>query len=542
MRRFIAVMLSMVFIFGLGLFAEAEEQAAGESQEVEASEAQDAGEAKEAEGQAAGESQKTGNAAQAEVQAAPDYVFEGFDGDSANHDWETNLFFSRMQERTGISFQFRQYKEYETWTERKKEILKGEDLPDVLFKAGLSQEEVNELYQGGYIIDLKPYLEEYAPDLWALLTEHEDWMEAITLDDGSIPALPSFNELQNNNYPWINTTWLNALKLEMPTTAEEFTEVLRAFKTRDPNRNGGNDEIPFTFTSMWDLRFLGHAFGMIDNDYYVSCRDGKVSTSLNTEQNRVFLEWLHGLWEERLLDRNGFNQIDTLRQVTDSNAAITYGVIMSSSALTVVPATALDQYSLMPPLSWNGQKVYRDLLGDVIPGTFALTKVCKEPEKMVSWVNFLYTEEGSRMAQAGMEGIEYMWNEEGKWEWMTDATTVASSVLPEATISEGGTAPGLVSAEFQTLYSDESTGRIIRQMNENRQYLVNPFPLVNLSKADFARIAELQSAIAPYAEKEMACFVTGDSPITDESWNAFCAKLEELGLSEMIGIWQKYVK
>ena len=174
-----------------------------------------------------------------------------------------------MQERTGISFQFRQYTDYDAWTERKNAILKGEDLPDVLFKASLSPREVSRLYSDGYIIDLKPYLEEYAPDLWALLMEHEEWMAAITLEDGSIPALPSFNELQNNNYMWINTSWLQTLKLETPNTAEEFAEVLRAFKTRDPNRNNGSDEIPLTFTSMWDLRFLGHAFGIVDNDYYV---------------------------------------------------------------------------------------------------------------------------------------------------------------------------------------------------------------------------------------------------------------------------------
>ena len=34
---------------------------------------------------------------------------------------------------------------------------------------------------------------------------------------------------------WINSTWLKRLKLETPKTAEELTEVLRAFKTGDPN-------------------------------------------------------------------------------------------------------------------------------------------------------------------------------------------------------------------------------------------------------------------------------------------------------------------
>jgi hypothetical protein len=32
------------------------------------------------------------------AEEAPDYVMEGYDGGSASHDWETNLFFQRMQE------------------------------------------------------------------------------------------------------------------------------------------------------------------------------------------------------------------------------------------------------------------------------------------------------------------------------------------------------------------------------------------------------------------------------------------------------------
>ena len=201
------------------------------------------------------------------TQKAPDYLMEGYDGGFTYRVWETNLFFERMQEKTGISFQLRQYTDTDKWEERKRDIMNGTDLPDVLFKAELSSAEVRDLYQNGYLIDLKPYLEAYAPDLWKLLLENAEWEKAITMADGAIPALPAINTLQNNDAMWINTSWLKKLKLEMPKTAEELTEVLRAFKTGDPNGNRQQDEIPLTFLGMWELRFLGHAFGIIDNDY-----------------------------------------------------------------------------------------------------------------------------------------------------------------------------------------------------------------------------------------------------------------------------------
>ncbi len=475
------------------------------------------------------------------AQKAPDYILEGCDGDSASHNWETNLFFSRMQEKTGISFQFRQETDFSRWKERKSDIAKGEDLPDVLFKAGLTSREVREWAGNGILIDLKPYLQEYAPDLWALLEARPDWLKAITLEDGSIPALPNFNDIQNNDLVWINTEWLSRLKLEMPSTADEFTEVLRQFKTKDPNRNGRADEVPLTFIGMWELRFLGHAFGIIDNDDYVSVKDGKVTSALTGDENRRFLTWLHQLWEEDLLDHNGFVTTDQLRQITDEKAVMIHGAMLSATPLTVVPSASISQYQAMDPLEYQGRKVYRDLLGDIIRGTFAITRECKEPEKMIAWVNNLYTREGSLLAQYGLEGEEYVWNEDGYWEWNTDLTTVANEILPDHTISDGGIAPGLTLADFQLKYADDVTRLTLEQISRLRQYSVLPYPMVIPNAEDEARLAEIRAVLMPWAETEMACFVTGDTEMNDENWRAFCRTAEEKGLNELIGILQKAI-
>ena len=476
------------------------------------------------------------------TQKAPDYLMEGYDGGVNSRVWETNLFFRRMQENTGISFELRQYSDKDRWKERKEELIKGQDLPDVLFKAELDSNEVRDLYGNGYIIDLKPYLETYAPDLWKLLQQHPEWEKAITMADGSIPALPAINTLQNNDAMWINTSWLRRLKLEMPTTADELTEVLRRFKTEDPNGNFKQDEIPLAFLGMWELRFLGHAFGIIDNDYYVSEKDGIVTSSLTSDQNRSFLTWLNQLWTEGLLDQKGFITTDTLRQVTDENAAITYGMIMTSTPLTILPQTALEQYTMMDPLVYEGKQVYRDLTGDLVRGTFAITSACKEPEKLVSWVNILYTEEGRRLAFYGAEGEDYLWNEDGMWEWTAPLQTVADEVLPTHTISEGGTAPGYEDGIFQTQYRDEATRETVKALKNLKQYSVIPYPPVTLDAETEKRVAEIQNDLSRYAERTMARFVTGDIELTDENWEQFCSTVNEKGLQEMIDIWQKAIR
>ena len=476
------------------------------------------------------------------IQKAPDYIMEGYDGGVTYRIWDTNLFFERMQERTGISFQFRQFTDEEKWAQRKQELLNGDDLPDVLFKAELSAAEVRDLYRKGYIIDLKPYLENYAPDLWALLKEHPEWEKAVSMEDGSIPSLPAINTLQNNDAMWINTSWLKKLKLDMPTTAEELTEVLRMFKTGDPNGNYQQDEIPLTFLGMWELRFLGHAFGIVDNDYYITEENGTVTSSLISDENRAFLTWLHQLWEEGLIDPDGFINTDSLRQITDEKKTIPYGMIMSTTPLTILPQTALEQFSMLEPLQYEGKKIYRDLAGDLVRGTFAITSACKQPEKLIAWVNTLYTEAGSRLAYYGVEGDEYLWNEDGMWEWSTSLESVANEILPTHTISEGGTAPGYADALFQLQYRDDSTRAAIQALTALKQYSVIPYPPVTLDEETEKRVAQIQDDLSRYVEKTMARFVTGDIELTDDNWELFCKTAEEKGLQEMIDIWQNAIK
>lgn len=472
------------------------------------------------------------------------YSMAGYDGDSTNHVWETNLFFQRMEERTGVTFTFDQHIDYEEWTKVKAAYLSGErEMPDVLFKAGLTGSETREMLDKGLIIDLKPYLEQYAPNLWKLLREHPEWEKAITLPGGEIAALPNINQLQNNNAMWINRTWLENLGLEVPATAQELTEVLRAFKTRDPNRNGKKDEIPLAFLGMWDLKFLAHAYGIVQNDYNV-CLDGegKVVTRLCSDENRAFLEWLHQLWEEGLMDRSGFATADTLRAITDSKADITFGVMLAPTPLSLVPSSALSQYDLLMPLYYEGRQVYRDLGGDVIRGAFAIGSGCESPETLLSWVDYLYTEEGCRLAQAGLEGVEYEMDEEGNWNWLEDGETVARTVLATATIAEGGSVPGLSSVEFQRTYDDKETHRAVEALLELKQVSVTPYPLVYLDGENQARLDALQADVGRYAEQAMVWFVTGDVPLNDDTWADFCQQLTDRGMDEIIAILQGAIK
>lgn len=467
------------------------------------------------------------------------YVMAGYDSASVGHDWNNNFYFQRREAQTGIRFTFQQYTDLEEWQKAKAAMTKDGELPDVLFKAELTPSETQRMYAQGILIDLKPYLETYAPNLTALLQENPEWEKAITLPGGEIVALPTINMLQNNNGIWINTTWLKRVGLEMPTTAEELTEVLRAFKAKDANQNGStSDEIPLTFTGMWDLRFLAHAFGIYSNDYYIVEKDGVVTETLTCDENRAFLTWLHQLWEEGLIDHSGFTTSDSSRAISSDDATITYGVVFGPSVMSMLPSSAVSDYELMMPLVWEGEQVYRDLLGEVVRGTFAITSACEHPEELIAWVDSLYSEEGSMLASAGQLDEEYETHSDGTWNWIADTTTVAQTILPEYTIAEGGDTPMYLSLDYQMNFDDEVTHRAVVALAALKEKSRQPYPLVYLSEEQQMRVDTLWAELGSWCENALARFVTGDLSLDDASWQDFCETAREKGLDEMIAIWQ----
>lgn len=469
---------------------------------------------------------------------APSYTLAGFD-DTQYREWSSNQLFLRLEEKTGVQFYYQQYTTEADWQKAKEEMLQGENLPDVLFKAGLSSAECIAMREAGVLIDLKPYLESCCPNLWAILQENPEYLDAITLPDGSIVALPYLTTTPLQNYMWINSAWLKALNLKEPTTAQELVDVLTAFQTWDPNQNGKKDEIPLGFLGSFDLKFLVHAFGLVANDYNVFVQDGEVKFMPLEENYRLFVTWCRDLYQAGLLDQDGFTTTSSLRQVTDSNATETYGMILAPMAADVFRVSWSSDYTILAPLSYNGQQVYRDFAGEVLRGTFAVTSACKEPEKMLQWVDYFYSEEGSILTSVGLENEDFVIDGDGTWR-LTDSAQNDSFFTVNNLLDGGNTSPGVLADDFQRRYSGSSTMlETLKKQDEVKESLVYPFPYYSLTQEQVDYITPLQNQIGYYVDMQLAQWVLGETEISDASFQEFKTTLDEMGLNDFLAFWQE---
>lgn len=475
-----------------------------------------------------------------EALAATTYTMAGFDGDSSNHTWSDNAFFTRMQARTGLSFAFDEYTDYTKWQAAKTAMFTTGKLPDVLFKAELTTREQTQYAESGKLIDLKPLLAQNAPNLWAILAAHPDWLEAITLPDGKIVALPSITELPAQNAMWINRTWLDALKLDAPTDMNSLIAVLRAFKTGDPNGNGAADEIPLTFLGPWDLKFLAHAVGLVANDYNVYLDEtGTVRFMPEQAGYLEMLQSLSDLYAEGLLDSNGFYTSDTFRTVTDSKAATTYGLFFGPNPVNLLPYDTAAQYELLMPLSYNGKQIYRDVNGPLMLGTFAITSACDDPAALLRWVDVLYTEDGAIEAMAGKKGEDYTVAEDGLWSYAGDMQSLSSYILYSLSIYDSGNMPWLFPLSFYNRYSNESIAKVNAELTQLQNFIVKPFPTYTLIPAQEDEITPIQSELGRYVDESMAKFIMGEWDIrSSDAVAAYQAGLSEHGKAALLAFWQ----
>ncbi|MBR2924322.1 MAG: extracellular solute-binding protein [Clostridia bacterium] len=472
---------------------------------------------------------------------AQEFVMAGFDGQDSTRDWETNGFFTRMQERTGLTFTFQEYTDQAEWQAAKDAMFaQGGQLPDVLFKAALTSDELIRYTDSGQLIDLLPLLEEHAPNLWALLQENPDWLRAITLPNGKVGALPMIQTVPTQNLIWINQAWLEELYLEMPTDMESFMEVLAAFKERDPNGNGRADETPMLFIGPWELKFFSHAYGVVVNDYNLYLDDaGQVHYWPLEDSFATFLQDMRQMYLGGLLDPNGFETADSLRQITDEKATVTYGAFFAPTPLYLLPLTQSQDYvALLPLKAADGTQVYRDLNGQISRGTFAITSACADPAALLRWVDVLYTEEGAIEAMVGKEGDCWSYTADGHWKWHTDTETTYRISGGEVSVTDTGEMPMLFPKAFNANYGEDSVRHITDQCDLPTPYLRMAFPYYTLTDAQRAQVKPLQQELGLYVDVAIANFVLGETPINNQTLAEFRSGLEQLGAAEMTAFWQ----
>ncbi len=178
------------------------------------------------------------------------------------------------------------------------------DMPDVVW---LDYTTWKEYADEGAWADLTPYIGDDYPNLMAYV---EDNWPYVT-EDEMIQGVPSLGHVPSGQVVAIRKDWLDKLGLAVPTTIDEYTEVMRAFKTQDPDGNGVDDTWGLAFAGAYYLSPIMGAFGASSEEDYFLNDDGTIETNAISENYRSALRYLHDINAEGLIDPESFTADST---------------------------------------------------------------------------------------------------------------------------------------------------------------------------------------------------------------------------------------
>ena len=421
-------------------------------------------------------------------------------------------------------------------------LASGEDLCDII---RLPDQDPNQTYiKSGLFVPLDEYLD-YMPNFKAWLEANPKEKASLTAEDGHIYYVCGTN-VPYNYQPclMVNMKWLNDAGLEVPTTLDEMVEVLRYFRDHDMNGNGDTtDESPMSITSAFLPYMFGPAFGLdLVSGYFVN-DDGVVEYgAYDSENYKAYLEFLNGLYEEKLLEveYTTLTRDQIIERFANDLTGVTfdYGYQMSmtySPALPYYDGTKETGVCGIAPLSGphDGFYVARISMGNV----FGVNKKSDNIILACKFLDYTINPDNQELYVWGIEGESYevvdgekQFTEQGKdSEWL----------------QAFGINPAMVYPAYQSVYAtDVLVADWHAEVDKTfEQYMRDPWPFIYSSSEESDTIAQYQADIDNVVATSAVEFITGTKDIETE-FDAYIESLKALNIEQLIEIksaqYQRY--
>jgi len=293
-------------------------------------------------------------------------------------------------------------------------MLASGEIPDIVGSSRI-KDFVNQYGPEGAFLPLNDLIEEHAPNLKKFFDEKPEIAAAISAADGKMYYIPYLPDGKYGRAYWVRTDWLNALGLEVPQTVEEYENVLRAFKTQDPNGNGIADEVPYfarqwpeliRLVTLWDGRSSGS-----DTYHDFMVEDGKMAHPYAGEGYREGIKNLARWYEEGLIDAEIFTRGSSARDflLSENLGGSTHDWFASTSGYNRL-SSEIDGFefkAMAPPASVSGARIEEHRRIPIKPDGWAIGGTNKHAVETIKYFDFWFTEEGRRLANFGVEGMHY---------------------------------------------------------------------------------------------------------------------------------------
>ncbi|WP_156285905.1 extracellular solute-binding protein [Oceanivirga salmonicida] len=451
--------------------------------------------------------------------------------------------FKEAAKKTGIELESVASKNETNQVKSYNLMLSSSPLPDIIAYE-LSNELENLGIEGG-LIPLEDLIKEHAPNLKKFFDENPRYLKDAVAVDGHIYMIPNY-------YDWFNISvsqgyflrkdWLKKLNLQEPKTVDELYQVLKAFKEKDPNGNGKQDEVPFFTRGNIPRKNLMSLVDIFKASVIWYDDNGIPKYGPAQEEYKVAMKTLAKWYKEGLIDKEVFTRGLKSRDYLLSNdlGGATSDWIASTSSYNSKLKDKIEgfDFSLILPPVYNGNNKTRHTRPTYLGG-WSISKDAKDPVKLIKYFDFWYSEEGRRLWNFGIEGEDYT-IVDGKPVFTDKILKDKDGKNPLAVIRSTGAQFRLgmqQDVNYEYGWASESAVEGYK-LYQNSGVIIPDLPILKYTKEESKEFTTIDANMRAYIEQKSQEWILGVSDV-DKDWNEYIQRLNALGLEKANEIQKK---
>ena len=459
------------------------------------------------------------------------------------------LFWQRVQEKLGVTLAFKQASEA-VCNEQYNLMIASGDMTDLIYESNCGAMGATSVYNGGYdkaieddvYVDLTDIIHEYAPNYYAILQADDNVRRDLTTDTGKLYSIAMIYDQPQGvrEGPLVRADYLEETGMEEPVTTEDWMNVFEKMK------NNGV-QYPMGVSNSGDIRggFFCNAFGTSGGHAFkVDLQTNELVYDGTSDELRDFVEFFSRAFKAGYINPDyAYAQMFDDSLQTSGATALFGGMDRDLTNMKTNYGLDLKAVHMTYPEGSEAPKEYNyEYAKQRTSGmkNIVVTASCAEPEKAVQFLDWFYSTDGASAVNFGFE--------EGESYEVVNGVKQMLPLMLERNEE-------LVS--YQVIYAlDEGPGfQIVNKNNPINEDYVNEAKNIWLdydtSKALFSAtptlaftaeeaedMAQINSDIYTHVATEISKFMMGESELNDDTWNAYVAEVEAMGLAELQSFYE----
>lgn len=472
---------------------------------------------------------------------------------------DTNYNFNALaaaEAATGVKLEFQEVGQSAA-SEQFNLLVAGGDMPDLIpcmeyYSSGLTK-----AYEEDVIVDIEPYVDEYMPNFAAVRDCLPEGTQKQMLTDGALLAFYQVNDGAYSGDGLVTRgDWMEDLGIAFDSkliSLEQFDDMLHQFHDAyDVPHTIYFTDGTMPLNAVFDVSLptlVGDGF-MTSVSSAIYRKGDEVVSGWTQDGYREYLEYVLKLMDDGIIDKD-FLGLDNDRGVQNTycgNGSIAIWQANADKMEEIYGYTEDPNFKVaaLPNVTADPDAAYVWKQETSLVSTrngFSMSASCQQPELVCQWENYWWTYEGYLLNNYGEEGQSLTWEgEEPRFDWETPVTVTGMNA-PNAEMAlelftmKRFTGGYLDNDRLLPTFSETALAAVELWTLDATDERFYPDSIVFTVEENEA-VAEYEGDFLTYAPTEILKFLSGAAELNDDTWDAYIAECENLGINEIIDIYQ----